>query len=48
VVKKKDMMKDSYAKARGSMGYGKGNNAGMQASLKPSRKKFGKRPALKT
>lgn len=48
MVKSKDMMKDSYGKARKSMGYGKGNNAGMQASLKPSKKKFGKRPAGKT
>lgn len=48
MAKKKDMMKDSYQKARGSMGYGKGNSMGMQASLKPSKKKFGKRPALKT
>ena len=45
---KKDDMKESYGKARKSMGYDGGKMNQKDASLKPEKKKFGKRKATKS
>lgn len=45
---KKDGMKESYSKARKSMGYDAGKMNQKDASSKPEKKKFGKRPKMKT
>jgi hypothetical protein len=44
----KDGMKDSYSKARKSMGYDGGKMNKGDAGMKPEKKKFGKRKATKS